>query len=68
MDKNEECNDGILRCPLCGSEEYLLSDSNTLICANCGCLIENVDQVSQHSTKHKQQNSYATFHGSGLNH
>lgn len=34
-----------LCCPLCGSEEYLLSEKNSMLCAECGSFFEDIDQV-----------------------
>ena len=34
-----------LCCPLCGSEEYLLSEKHSMLCAECGSFFEDVDQV-----------------------
>lgn len=34
-----------LCCPLCGSEEYLLSEKNSMLCAECGSFFEDVDQI-----------------------
>ncbi|MFB9190859.1 hypothetical protein ACODM8_09500 [Vibrio ostreicida] len=36
---------GQLCCPLCGSEEYLLSDEDSLLCVQCGSFFEDVKQV-----------------------
>lgn len=34
-----------LCCPLCGSEEYLLSEKNKMLCAECGSFFEDIDQI-----------------------
>ncbi|KOO09354.1 hypothetical protein [Vibrio hepatarius] len=34
-----------LCCPLCGSEEYLLSEKNSMLCAECGSFFEDLEQV-----------------------
>lgn len=39
-------NDETLRCPLCGSDEYLLSDNNSMLCAGCGSFFEDVDKIA----------------------
>lgn len=44
MQDNDDVNNDVLLCPLCGSEEYLLSDKNTMLCGGCGAMIDNVDQ------------------------
>ncbi len=36
-----------LCCPLCGHDEYLLSDKNQFLCAKCGAYFEDVTQVNQ---------------------
>ncbi|WP_159652961.1 hypothetical protein [Vibrio atypicus] len=40
--------DKSLCCPLCGSEEYLLSDKNNMLCAECGSFFEDVDKIVVH--------------------
>ncbi|KJY83840.1 hypothetical protein TW81_05795 [Vibrio galatheae] len=49
MNKDEKRND-VLCCPLCGSEEYLLSDTNNMLCAVCGSFFENVTQLKPNHT------------------
>lgn len=39
-------------CPLCGSDEYLMSGSGSLLCAECGSFFENVHQVISSETLH----------------
>lgn len=45
MDNNDKLNE-ILCCPLCGSEEYLLSESDSMLCAECGSFFEDVTQLT----------------------
>lgn len=53
MNKDEMLND-VLCCPLCGSEEYLLSDNNNMLCVECGSFFENVTQLTPtHALLHK---------------
>ena len=35
----------ILCCPLCGSEEYLLSETGSMLCAQCGTFFEDIEQA-----------------------
>lgn len=41
-------NDETLCCPLCGSDEYLLSEKNSMLCAECGSFFEDVDKIAIH--------------------
>ena len=34
-----------LCCPLCGSDEYLLSDKNQFLCAGCGTFLDDVSKA-----------------------
>ncbi len=45
MQEDREQNSEVLRCPLCGGEEYLLSDNNTMLCASCGVLVQITHQL-----------------------
>lgn len=36
-----------LCCPLCGSEDYLLSESDDMLCAECGSFFNDVTHISQ---------------------
>ncbi|MGY5538024.1 hypothetical protein [Vibrio brasiliensis] len=45
MDNNDKLNE-VLCCPLCGSEEYLLSESDSMLCAECGSFFEDVTQLA----------------------
>lgn len=43
---HDEMHNNVLCCPLCGSEEYLLSSSNSMLCAECGSFFENVTKLT----------------------
>lgn len=45
MDNNDKLNE-VLCCPLCGSEEYLLSESDSMLCAECGSFFEHVTELT----------------------
>lgn len=49
MDNDQKHND-VLCCPLCGSEEYLLSESDNMLCAKCGSFFEDVTQLATSHT------------------
>lgn len=44
MCKEKTSND-VLCCPLCGSEEYLLSSSDKMLCAECGSFFEDIKTI-----------------------
>ena len=35
----------IKHCPLCHCDEFLISDSGSMLCAQCGSFFENVRQI-----------------------
>lgn len=41
----------ILCCPLCGSQEYLLSESDSMLCAECGSFFESVSKITPAPTE-----------------
>jgi len=43
--KSEHTEHDVLCCPLCGSEEYLLSSNDKLLCAECGSFFEDIKSV-----------------------
>ena len=38
-------SENTLCCPLCGREEYLLSEKNKMLCAECGSFFEDIDKI-----------------------
>ncbi|MEZ8100865.1 hypothetical protein [Vibrio bivalvicida] len=64
MNKEEMLND-VLCCPLCGSEEYLLSDSNNMLCAECGSFFENVTQFIPISALSQRVGTLSSTHHNG---
>lgn len=60
-------NEETLYCPLCGSDEYLLSNTNKFLCAECGSFFEDVDKIIVHQPHvqlliHQRLNRLATHH------
>lgn len=43
MESNQD--EQVLCCPLCGSEEYLLSETDSMLCAQCGTFFEDIKHV-----------------------
>ncbi|USD35322.1 MULTISPECIES: hypothetical protein [Vibrio] len=43
MESNQD--DKVLCCLLCGSEEYFLSEADSMLCAQCGAFFEDIKQV-----------------------
>lgn len=39
-------------CPLCGSDEYLMSGSGSMLCAKCGSFFENIHLIVSSETLH----------------
>ncbi|MFA0412184.1 hypothetical protein [Vibrio renipiscarius] len=37
-------------CPLCGSDEYLLSGSGSMLCSECGSFFENINLIMTSGT------------------
>lgn len=54
----------ILCCPLCGSQEYLLSESDNMLCAECGSFFESVSQISPPASTLNHSNEPITMVGS----
>ncbi|WP_070966244.1 hypothetical protein [Vibrio sonorensis] len=46
MKTNNNAHSDTLCCPLCGSDEYLLSEKDTMLCAGCGSTFNNVSKLS----------------------
>ena len=42
-------------CPLCGCDEYLISDSGSMLCAGCGSFFENVHQILSCGISHAKR-------------
>lgn len=45
MNNTNALNSNGLSCPLCGNQEYLISDSNKMICGGCGTFFDDLKQV-----------------------
>lgn len=45
MKENRSTTQDINHCPLCNCDEFLISDSGSLLCASCGSFFENVHQI-----------------------
>ncbi|NVD07864.1 hypothetical protein FCU94_13315 [Vibrio sp. JPW-9-11-11] len=52
-----------LCCPLCGSQEYLLSESDNMLCAECGSFFESVTQITPLSPSLSHGTESITFVG-----
>ncbi|KOO15928.1 hypothetical protein AKJ18_07205 [Vibrio xuii] len=42
---SEHTDHDVLCCPLCGSEEYLLSSNDKMLCAECGSFFEDIKSI-----------------------
>ncbi|WP_244204666.1 hypothetical protein [Vibrio rhodolitus] len=40
--------DDIDHCPLCNCDEFLISESGSFLCAQCGSFFENVNHIVSH--------------------
>lgn len=61
MNKDDKL-DNVLCCPLCGSDEYLLSDNDSMLCAGCGSFFENVTQLRAMPTLHHRVGTVAAVY------
>ncbi|MDA0148492.1 hypothetical protein [Vibrio sp. LaRot3] len=45
MKDKKALSPSVQHCPLCGNDEYLVSNSGSMLCAGCGSFFENVHQM-----------------------
>lgn len=55
-------------CPLCNCDEFLISNSGSLLCAGCGSLFENVQQIVASEALHASAITPITINQSMLSH
>ncbi|MBA5763247.1 hypothetical protein H2O73_12865 [Vibrio sp. 404] len=55
-------------CPLCNCDEFLISNSGSLLCAGCGSLFEDVQQIVATETLHPASIAPITITQSMLSH